>query len=192
MPRSFVVDPDALVMQPVAELLPLRCEVALVLLVWRDLDRNVLDDAEAEALDPRRLAGVVREDPDRRQAEVVQDLVSDPPLACIGGKAELEIRLDGVEAAFLELVGLQLVEQADAAAFLRHVEKDAALLVSDPAEGKVELLAAVTAQRVEDVACQTFGVDSHEHVLGAFDVAAYKRDVRAPRDRLLVCDRHEV
>src|SRR5215212_3864553 len=152
-------------MQPVAELVPLRLQVALVLLVRGDLDRNVLDDAQAEPLDACCLARVVREDADRRQAEVVQDLVPDPPLPCVGWKAELEIRLDGVEPAFLELVGLQLVEQADAAALLRHVEEDAAFLVRDPAQGEVELLAAVAPQRVEDVAGQTLRMVAYEHVL---------------------------
>ena len=105
-----------------------------------------------------------------RQAEVGEDLVADPPLARIGREAELEVRLDRVEPLLLQLVRLQLVQQADAAALLRHVEEDAALLGGDPPQREVELLAAVAAQRVEDVARQTFGVHAHEHVLGAVDL----------------------
>ena len=48
----------------------------------------------------------------------------------------------------------------------------------DLRERLLELLAAVAAQRVEDVAGQALGVDAHEHVLGAVDVAAHERDVR--------------
>ena len=45
------------------------------------------------------------------------------------GKPELEVRLDGVEPLLLQLVGLELVQQADAAPLLRHVEEHAALLL---------------------------------------------------------------
>ena len=38
-------------------------------------------------------------------------------------EAEREVGLDGVEPLGLELVGAELVQQADAAAFLRHVEE---------------------------------------------------------------------
>src|SRR3712207_8550117 len=49
----------------------------------------------------------------RRQAEVGEDLVADPVVAHVRREAELEVRLDGVEPVLLELVGLELVEQAD-------------------------------------------------------------------------------
>ena len=48
----------------------------------------------------------------------------------------------------------------------------------DLRERLLELLAAVAAQRVEDVAGEALRVDAHEHVLGAVDVAAHERDVR--------------
>ena len=96
-----------------------------------DLDRHLLDDREPEALDAGELLRVVRQDPDRRQAEVGEDLVADPVLARVGREAELEVRLDRVEPLLLELVRPQLVQQADAAALLRHVEQHAALLRRD-------------------------------------------------------------
>ena len=92
----------------------------------------------------------------------------------------------------LQLVRLELVEQADAAALLRHVEQDAALLALDLRQRVLELLAAVAAQRVEDVAGQALGVDADEHVLGAVDVALHERDVRLAGERLAVGDRGEV
>ena len=113
-----------------------------------------------------------------------EDLVADPPLARVGRKAELEVRLDGVEPLLLQLVRLELVEQADAASLLRHVEEHAAVLGGDAAEREVELLAAVAAQRVEDVAGEAFGVDADEHVLRAVDVAVHEREVRAAGERL--------
>ena len=79
------------------ELLTFRGEVARVLGLRLDLDRHLLDDGQAEAVEPRELAGVVRQDPDRRQSEVGEDLVPDPPLPCVGREPELEVRLHGVE-----------------------------------------------------------------------------------------------
>ena len=70
-----------------------------------------------------------------------------------------------------------MFEQADAAAFLRHVQEDALVLAGDLAEGEVELLAAVAAEGVEDVAGQALGVHADEHVLLAHDLAADERDV---------------
>ena len=61
-------------------------------------------------------------------------------------EAEREVRIDGVEAGLLELVRLQLVEQADAAALLRHVEEHAARLGADQLQRGVELVAAVAAE----------------------------------------------
>ena len=141
---------------------------------------------------PVSLLRVVREDADRRQPEVGEDLDADPVLARVGGEAELEVRLDRVEALLLQLVGLQLVQQADAAALLRHVEEHAALLGADPRERELELLAAVAAQRVEDVAGEALGVDAHEHVLLALDLAADERDVVLAGQRLAERDRREL
>src|SRR5256885_951607 len=107
------VEAEILVVQLVRKLVPLGHEVATVLGVGRYLDRHLLHDRQAVALQPADLLRVVRQDPDRRQAQVGEDLVADPPVPCIGGEAELEVRLDGVEAVFLELIGLQLVEQTD-------------------------------------------------------------------------------
>ena len=83
----------------------------------------------------------------------------------VGGEAEPEVRLDRVEALLLELVGAQLVEQADPASLLGEVEQHARALLLDPPQRPLELLAAVAALRVEDVAGEALRVDAHEHVL---------------------------
>src|SRR5829696_2274130 len=146
------------------ELRLLRLQIPPVLSVGRNLDRHLLDDREAEALEADDLLRVVREDADRREAEVGEDLVPDTPVARVGGEAELEVRLDRVEAVFLQLVCAQLVEEADPAPLLGHVQEYAALLGADAAKREVELLAAVTTHGVEDVAGQTLGMDADEHV----------------------------
>ena len=100
-----------------------------------------------------------------RQAEVDEDLRADAVVAQVDRQAELEVGVDGVEPAVLQLVGVELVEQADPAALLGEVEQHAAALALDHRQRRLELLAAVAAQRVEDVAGQALGVHAHEHVV---------------------------
>ena len=102
-----------------------------------------------------------------RQAEVAEDLGADPVVAQVGRQAELDVGLDRVEAVLLELVGAQLVEQADPAPLLGEVEQHALALALDLRQRGGELLAAVAAQAVEDVAGQALAVDAHQHVLAA-------------------------
>ena len=106
------VEPQVLVVQPVPELPPLGGQVVAVLVVRRHLDRHLLHDPQPVALEARDLARVVRQDPDRREPEVGEDLVADPPLPRVLREPELEVRLDGVEPALLlELVRAELVEE---------------------------------------------------------------------------------
>jgi hypothetical protein len=103
----------------VPELVPLRLQVAPVEVVRLDLDRLLRDRRDPEAADPGDLARVVREDADRRQAEVGEDLRADPVLARVGLEPQLEICLDRVAPLLLQLVGAKLVQKPDPAAFLR-------------------------------------------------------------------------
>ena len=103
-------------------------------------------------------------------------------------EAELEVRLDRVEAFLLQLVRAQLVEQADPAALLRHVQEHAVLLCGDAPKREVELLAAVAAQRVEDVPREALRVDADEHILCALDGAAHECEVRAACELLAIGD----
>ena len=63
----------------------LDLQVGAVFLVRDDLERLLRDHREAEAREPRDLLRVVREDPDRGQAEVGQDLRADPVFTRVAG-----------------------------------------------------------------------------------------------------------
>ena len=163
----LLVEGEALVVEGVAHLVALGPQVGLVVGVGRRLDRHLLGDREAVALEADDLFRVVGEDADAGQAEVAEDLGADPVVAQVGGQAELEVGLDRVGALLLQLVGAQLVQQADPAPLLGEVEEDAAALALDHRQRRVELLAAVAAHAVEDVAGEALAVDADEHVLGA-------------------------
>src|SRR5207244_10469842 len=102
--------PQVLMVKLVAELVTFGCQIASVLRRRLGLDRDLLDHLEAVPLDPRDLLRIVRQDPDRREAEVGQDLVADAVVAHVRLEPELEVRLHGVEPVLLQLVRAQLVQ----------------------------------------------------------------------------------
>src|SRR5713226_5188337 len=138
--------------QNVAEFLLLRLEVFSSRRRWGDLERDALDDLEAEAFDGDVLGGVVRHQTDLADAEVAEDLRAGAVVADVGGEAELLVRLDRVGALILKLVRFQLVDQADAAPFLQKIENDPLPFLRDELERALELIAAVAAIGVEHVA----------------------------------------
>src|SRR5262245_5484014 len=165
-------------MKNVPELLLLGAEILEVLLVRLHLEGYALDDGEPVALDPGALAGVVRDDAHLADAEVVEDLGAHAVVAQVRGEAEPLVRLHRVEPlAVLEAVRSDLVLEADAAAFLAHVEQHALALALDHAHGGLELLAAVAAPRAEGVARQALAVDADEHLVVFLDLALHEGDV---------------
>ena len=89
--------------------------------------RDWIAETEAGAL-----GRVVREQPHRPHAEIDEDLRTDAVIARVGGKPQLGVRFHGVASGFLQPVRLQLVEEADTAAFVSaDVDDDAAPLPRD-------------------------------------------------------------
>ena len=157
-------------------------QVADVLGVGAHRQRHALDDVQAVAVQADPLGRVVGQQPHRPHAEVDEDLRADAVVAGVGGQAELEVGVDGVVAGVLQLVGLQLVHQPDAAALVAaHVEHHAAALPGHHRQRGVQLRAAVAAAGAEHVTGQALGVHPHQHVVAVAvrpgDVAADQRDV---------------
>ena len=154
--------------------------------------RHPAGDLQAVALEPGALGRVVGQQPHRVHAEVDQDLRAGAVVAGVGGQAEVEVGVDGVGSGVLELVGLQLVQQADAPALVpADVEHDAAPLLGDGGQRGLQLGAAVAAQRPEDVAGEALGVHADQHVLAVADLAVDEGDVLALVVGAAVADRGE-
>ena len=79
-------------------------------------------------------------------------------LAGVDGQPELDLGVDGVEPGVLQRVGLELGDQADAAALVAAQVDDHAALGRDPLQRALELRAAVAALRAEDVAGEALRV----------------------------------
>ncbi len=93
-------------------------------------------------------------------------------VALVGGKAQALVGFHGIGAGVLQLVGADLVEQADAAALLAQVEPStAAALGGDGRQRRFQLGAAVAAQAEQRIAGQAFGVQTAEYRRAVGDIA---------------------
>jgi hypothetical protein len=163
----------------VAHLFAFGLEVALVGGLAGDLGGDALDDLDAGELEGFDFFGVVGDEADGGDAHLLEDLGGKLEVAAVGLVAELEVGFDGVEAFVLKLVGAEFGHEADAAALLLLVEHDAGSGFGDGGHGELELLAAVAAEGVEDVAGEALGVDTddggggvdvaHDESYGGFD-----------------------
>src|SRR5665213_145931 len=125
-------------LEEVTHALALGAEVLDVLRGGHRLDVHPLDDVEPEALETSVLCGIVGHEPHGGHAQVDQDLGTDAVLARVGRKAQLEVGIDGVEALLLEVVGAQLVGEADAPSLMApQVHEHAAPVLVDGRHGPV-------------------------------------------------------
>ena len=97
-------------------------------------------------------------------------------IASVDREAQRDIRINGVEAAVLERVRADLVEQSDAASFVAQVEEHATVGAADLLESSLQLFAAVAAQGAERLAGQALGMETYEDGLVSRDVAVHERD----------------
>ena len=141
-------------MERVSELVSLGSQIRDVLRVGRLLDRDLIGDRQAVALQRLDLLRVVGEDPDRAEPEVDQDLRADAEVAQVRRQPEALVRLDRVEPLLLQAVGAKFVQQTDPATLLGEVEQGALPLLLDPRQRRGKLAAAVAAFGVEHVAGQ--------------------------------------
>ena len=174
------------------EPLALGSQVVLVVRVRDRLDRELVRHGQPVPLEAMNLLRVVGEDADAGQAQVDQDLGTDAVVAQVGGQAELQVRVDGVEPLLLEAVGAQLVQEPDPAALLRQVQQHPRPLALDHRERRLELLAAVAAQRVEDVAGEALGVDADQDVVHVPHLSLDHREVVLVVDERPVADGREL
>ena len=95
-------------------------------------------------------------------AEVAQNGAGKLVAAQVGIEAQALVGLHRIGAAVLQFIGAQLIQQADAAAFLVLVDEQAAAFGGDGFESDFELGVAIAPQAVEHVARQALGVDAHQ------------------------------
>ncbi len=90
--------------------------------VWNRVNWDLLDDFDVIGLKSDHFAWIVRKETDFVNAEVSEDLGTEPVVTQIHRETEFFICFDGIEALFLEFVSADFWAQPDAPAFLTHVE----------------------------------------------------------------------
>src|SRR5207237_8085589 len=98
------------------------------------------------------------EDANGGEPQIEQNLSPDAVVAQIGLEPELAVRLDRVVPGILQLVRLELVQQADPPPLLIEVHHHAAAFGGDPPHGGVQLPASVAPPRRDYVAGEALGV----------------------------------
>src|ERR1700694_2211637 len=164
--RSGLAPFSPTALEKMSKLVFLGLQVALVVRIGFDADRDALDDLQTESFESVNLLGVVCQQPDLSNAEVVDDLAADAIVPFVCRVTQRLVRLDSIETRVLEVVGVQLVEQSDTATFLVADVKDHA----GPVGGNrlhrgLKLRAAVAAQAAENVAGEALGMRSQENGL---------------------------
>jgi two-component system, LytTR family, sensor kinase len=102
---------------------------------------------------------------------MAQDRARQLILTKVRFKSKLLVRLHGVGALILQLVGPQLVEQPNAPAFLLLIDQQTPALGCDRLERHFQLCPAIAAQTVEHVAGQALGMNTHQGRLAATEIA---------------------
>src|ERR1051325_1124367 len=135
-----------------SELHPLRRKVSFIMRIGLHPDRHLLGDLQAVTLQADDLLRIVRQQADRFQPEVAEDLRAEAVFAQVHAVAKFYVRLHGVVALFLELVGLDFRAEADAPPFLAHVENHTATGFGNLPTRLVQLWPAIAAARAEHIA----------------------------------------
>ena len=158
-----------------AELFLLGFQIFFGVRAGLDFAGHALDDFDAGPFESLDLLRIVREKAHLAYAERLENLARQGEVALVSLEAETFVRFDRVEAGILQLIGLQLRHEADASALLLLVNQDASAFVSDHRQRHLELLAAVAAQGMKNVAGQALRVNPHKRRSGV-NVAHHQGD----------------
>src|ERR1700730_16202958 len=175
-------------LEKVTELVFLGLQVTRVVGVCRDADRHALDDLKTETLQSIELFRIVREQLDLANAKVIKNLASYAVVALVGRVAEGLVGLDSIQPAILQVVGVQLIQQPDATAFLvADVQDDANTVRGDHLHRRVQLGSAIAAKAAEDVPREALGMCTQQRRLLGIDLAEDQREMVLMAQHILVC-----
>ena len=155
-------------------------QIVLVFGVAADVQRQAFGDADAALAQGFQFFGVVGQQADAADVEIVVDVFGDGEIARIHGQVEGEIGFYGIHALVLQGVGADFVDEPDAAPFLAQIDENAAPFLADGVQGCFKLGAAVAFLREECVSGKAFGVDAGENGRAVCNIAHNKGDVFLP------------
>src|SRR5712664_146627 len=104
------------------QFLPLRLEIELVELIWWHHNRYPLSDLDSVKLQILQFVRIVRQKFDRSYMKRHQHVGCNIVVSLVRPEAQLLVRLNSVETCILQLVGFDLVDEADSPTFLPQIE----------------------------------------------------------------------
>src|SRR5260221_10107795 len=139
----------------VPELLFLGLQIPPRRCVGRNFQRQPLGYREAVSLDADELARIITQKPHRPNPQLAQNLNADAVIPLIGLESEPFVGFDRVEPLVLQLVGANLVREADSPSLLVEIQQNAAAFLGDSLHRRVSLLPAVATDRMQAIARET-------------------------------------
>src|SRR5262249_20123176 len=143
-----------------------------------NLDRYTLHHPQSVPLDADDLARIVRDQLDLVQSEVNENLRPYAVITQICLEPQLQVRLNSIAPLILQRIGLNLVAQTDAAAFLIQIEQNSAPFLLNHFHRLMELVSAVAPQRSQGVGSQATRVHTHKSRIASLHTPFHQRNVR--------------
>lgn len=119
--------------------------------------------------------GVVGKQPDFSCAQLFQYLRRKIVIPRVRRKAQRLVRLHRIHSAVLQFVRPQLVHQPDPAPLLRQIQQNPRARFADFLQRKLQLRAAIAAQRRQHVPRQALRVHAHQRRHFSIDLPAHQR-----------------
>src|ERR1019366_5362180 len=161
-------------------LLSFRFEITLIVLMRLCANWHLLDNFQSVTFQTHHLARIVREQPNRLQAKVRQNLRAQTIFAKVHSITEFLIGLDRIITLLLQLVRFDFGSQPDAASLLPHMAQHAGTLVGNLLHRMVQLRTTTATTRAKNIAGETLAVNADEHVFFAGDISADQCEMMFP------------
>jgi hypothetical protein len=115
-------------------------EMPSVVGIDRPLQRHASRHIDAGIGEAVELRWIIREQPHPRAAEQLQHAHRDAVIALVVVETQDGIGVDGMETGFLQLIGADLVGEAQAAAFLLQIKNDPAAMLLELRQRQAKLM----------------------------------------------------
>ncbi len=151
-------------------------EIALVVGVDRPVQRQAPRHLDARFREAVQLCRIVGQQPHPGAAQHLQHARRHAVVALVVVEAQHRVGVDGVEASILELIGADLIGEAEPTAFLLQIKNNAALR-RKLWQREAQLIAAIATARAEHVPCQARRMEAHRDRLRAVGISDHDRDL---------------
>jgi hypothetical protein len=141
----------------------------MIVLVGLEHVRHPAHDLDPLAREQAHLGRIVGQEAHPADPQLAQHGGCGPELPLVRLEAQMRVGVDRIQPAVLKGVGAELVGETDPAPLLGQVEQHAGTLIGHPADGAAKLVAAVAAERAQEVASEALGVHPAQgclHLLG--------------------------